>query len=65
MHIHQSHKSTFDWVSILLYVLLVGIGWLNIYSASFSEIQTAFFDFQQIHTKQLVWIALSLSLIHI
>src|SRR5690554_3785004 len=59
MHIHQSHKSTFDWVSILLYVLLVGIGWLNIYSASFSEIQTAFFDFQQIHTKQLVWIALS------
>lgn len=42
-----------------MYALLVSIGWFNIYSASLSDVQTAFFDLTQIHTKQLLWIGLS------
>ncbi len=39
------------------------IGWFNIYSASLSETATVFFDFQNIHSKQLAWIGLSIVLI--
>ncbi len=53
----------FDWITILIYVALVSIGWINIYSASYSDTATSFFDFSQIYTKQLVWISLSLILI--
>ncbi|GGD85991.1 rod shape-determining protein RodA [Planktosalinus lacus] len=53
----------FDWTTILLYFALVVIGWFNIYSASLPETATVFFDFQNIHSKQLVWIGLSVVLI--
>ncbi|WP_339611002.1 rod shape-determining protein RodA [uncultured Planktosalinus sp.] len=47
----------------MLYFALVVIGWFNIYSASLSETATVFFDFQNIHSKQLAWIGLSIVLI--
>jgi len=53
----------FDWLTILLYFLLVFMGWVNIYSASWSEAANGFFDFSQIYGKQLIWIGLSLLLI--
>jgi len=53
----------FDWITIFIYIALVGIGWINIYSASFDDSATKFFDFSQIYIKQLVWICLSLVLI--
>ena len=53
----------FDWVTILIYIALVGIGWMNIYSASLDDTATAFVDFNQIYFKQLVWICLSIVLI--
>ncbi len=56
-------NAKFDWITILIYIALVGIGWINIYSASYSETATSFFDFSQIYTKQLIWISLSLLLI--
>ena len=52
-----------DWITIFIYIALVGIGWVNIYSASFNDSTTSFFDFSQIYTKQLVWISLSVILI--
>ncbi len=52
-----------DWLTIFIYIALVGIGWVNIYSASYSDSSTSFFDFSQIYTKQLVWISLSVVLI--
>lgn len=55
--------SQFDWLSILLYFLLVFIGWLNIYSASLDDAATSFFDLDQIYGKQLLWIILSVFLI--
>lgn len=52
-----------DWITIFLYFALVGIGWINIYSASLDDSATGFFDFNQVYFKQLVWICLSIVLI--
>ena len=53
----------FDWFTILLYAILVGIGWMNIYSASLSDTSQGLFDFSQIYARQLLFIILSLVLI--
>ena len=45
-----------DWVSILLYLLLVLIGWLNIYAAVNDENHSSIFDISQKYGKQLIWI---------
>ena len=49
-----------DWVSILIFLLLVSIGWLNIYSSTFTESGTSIFDFSQLYGKQLLFIGISL-----
>ncbi len=58
-----SKGTKFDWITIFIYIALVAIGWVNIYSASYNTSSTEFFDFSQIYIKQLVWISLSLILI--
>ena len=58
-----SKGTKFDWVTIFIYIALVAIGWVNIYSASYNSTSTGFFDFSHIYIKQLVWISLSLILI--
>lgn len=58
-----SKGTKFDWITIFIYIALVSIGWVNIYSASYNTTSTEFFDFSQIYIKQLVWISLSLILI--
>lgn len=55
--------SQFDWLSILVYFLLVTIGWVNIYSASLDDTASSFFDLSQIYGKQMLWILLSVLLI--
>ncbi len=52
-----------DWLSILLYFLLVGIGWINIYSASVTNASTGFLDMSELYGKQLVFIITSIFLI--
>lgn len=60
-------KSTvnFDWVTILLYIIIVLFGWVNIYSASLGDNPSSFFDFNEVYGKQAVWILLSILLISI
>ena len=58
-----SKGTKFDWVTIFIYIALVAIGWVNIYSASYNSTSTGFFDFSHIYIKQLIWISLSLILI--
>jgi len=53
----------FDWLTIFFYFALVGIGWINIYSASLSETAVDFLDFNLVYVKQLAWIVLSVVLI--
>ncbi|TFG75877.1 MAG: rod shape-determining protein RodA [Flavobacteriales bacterium] len=45
-----------DWLSIFFYALLVAIGWLNIYSTTFSETNPSIFNFDALHGKQLFFI---------
>ena len=45
-----------DWVSILLYLLLVLIGGLNIYAAVYDENHSSILDISQKYGKQLIWI---------
>jgi len=51
-----------DWLMILIYFVLVFIGWLNIYSASYSEDSTLSM-MSQPHGRQQVFIGLSIFLI--
>jgi len=51
-----------DWLMILIYFVLVFIGWLNIYSASYTEDSTLSM-MSQPHGRQQVFIGLSIFLI--
>ncbi|MFD2822072.1 rod shape-determining protein RodA [Lacinutrix iliipiscaria] len=53
----------FDWVTIILFLLLVTFGWLNIVSASHTGETISYFDLSQPYGKQLLFIALTLLLI--
>lgn len=53
-------KKRVDGLSILLYLSLVTIGWLNIYSSTVSESETFLVDFSSIYGKQLFFIGFSL-----
>ncbi len=46
-----------DRVSIMLYVIMVLLGWLNIYAAVYSEEHKSIFDMSQKYGKQLIWIS--------
>jgi len=45
-----------DWATILIYLALVFIGWINIYAAVYSEEHHSIFDISQRYGKQLMWI---------
>lgn len=49
-----------DWVIVILYLLLVFMGWLNIYAAVFNEEHQSILDTTQRYGKQLIWIGLSI-----
>ena len=51
-----------DWVLVLLYVVLVGLGLSNIYSSVFNPDHPMIFDLSQEYGKQLMWIGVSLFL---
>jgi len=58
---HRNFK--FDWITILLFLLLVGFGWVNILSASLSGELTNYLDMSQPYGKQLIFILFSFVLI--
>ncbi len=49
-----------DWITVLIYLALVFLGWINIYSSVYNEEQNSIFDFSQRYGKQLIWIGLAL-----
>ncbi|MEC3964963.1 rod shape-determining protein RodA [Flagellimonas halotolerans] len=48
-----------DWITVILYAILVFIGWINIYSTSVGEASTSIFDFSTLYGKQLFFIGLA------
>lgn len=56
-------SSEIDWITILLFLILVGFGWMNIYSASLNDASNGFFDMSQTYGRQALFIGLSVLLI--
>ncbi|MBS9524196.1 rod shape-determining protein RodA [Litoribacter ruber] len=53
-----------DWITILIYIALVTMGWFNIYAAVYDEqAAKSIFDFSINSGKQLVWIGTAILLI--
>lgn len=44
-----------DRLTVLIYILLVVMGWLNIYAAVYNEEHKSIFDISQRYGKQLIW----------
>ncbi|MBT2558664.1 rod shape-determining protein RodA [Hymenobacter sp. ISL-91] len=65
------YNRSIDWVTVLLYLLMVGVGWLNVYAASYSpdapDDALSSLSFGQLMDfnwfKQIVWIGTALVLI--
>ncbi len=60
--IRESRVSSIDWLSLFVYLLLMLLGWVMIYSAVYDENHSSIFDMSQRYGKQLLWIMLSLLL---
>ncbi len=45
-----------DWITILIYLTMVMMGWVNIYAAVYSEEHQSILDLGQQYGKQLIWI---------
>ena len=62
---NQSVTSNIDWISIVIYFILVILGWLNIYSSSLSGAteDASIFDVSQIYGKQFLFILFSIPII--
>jgi rod shape determining protein RodA len=59
----QRHAGLFtniDWVMVLLWLMLVFVGWINIYSTGNPQEPGELFDFSQRYGKQLIWIGLAM-----
>jgi rod shape determining protein RodA len=48
-----------DWITVFLYVILVFLGWLNIYAAVYNEDHQSILDMTQRYGKQLLWILMA------
>ncbi|CAM3834253.1 rod shape-determining protein RodA [Flavobacterium cucumis] len=60
---NQNIGNSIDWLTILLYTLLVIMGWMTIYSASLPIEETSIFDISQIYGRQFLFIGLAIPLI--
>lgn len=60
---NQSIGNNIDWLTLLLYMMLVIGGWMTIYSASLPLEETSLFDVTQIYGRQMLFIGLSIPLI--
>ena len=58
----ESVWKSVDWITVLLYLILVACGWFSICGASYTYGETDLFSFEQRSGKQLVWIGCSLGL---
>jgi len=45
-----------DWFTIILYLVMIFLGWLNIYSAVYTDESSGIFDMSHRYGKQFLWI---------
>lgn len=58
----SKRKNRIDWTLVMLYLALVFIGWISIYSAVFDEEHKSIMDFSQKYGKQMIWIISSFAI---
>jgi len=51
-----------DWIMVSIYLVMVLLGWFNIYAAVYNEDHKSIFDISQNYGKQLIWIGTSVVL---
>lgn len=51
-----------DWLLIVIFLLLVIMGWFNIYSAVYDEQKSDIFNFSRLESKQLIFVIVSIVL---
>lgn len=51
-----------DWLSVFLFLVLITMGWFNIYSASYNPEHTSIFDTTQEYGKQFIWMVTAIVL---
>ena len=56
MKAHNTIWLNLDWITVFLYIVLVLLGWVNIYAAVYSDEHQSIFDVAQRYGKQLIWI---------
>ncbi len=49
-----------DWATVIIAVVLMFLGWINIYAAVYNEEHHSIFDVTQRYGKQLIWIGAAL-----
>jgi len=45
-----------DWIMVVLYLILVVMGWFNIFAAAYNDEHPSIFDITQNYGKQMMWI---------
>jgi rod shape determining protein RodA len=60
---NQNVANNIDWITILIYLALVILGWMNIYSSDMTTNVDYYIDFSQNYGKQLLFIILNILLI--
>ena len=58
----RSLKDTLDWPLIICYLVLVFVGWINIYASVQSAEASTIFDFGTRSGKQMVWMLTAFAL---
>lgn len=48
--------NSIDWVTILVYLILVFLGWINIFAAEYDEEHISILDISRRYGKQIIWI---------
>lgn len=52
-----------DWLTVFIFLALLTIGWVNIYSSTFTDENLSIFDFSTLHGKQLFFIGVTFAAI--
>ena len=52
-----------DWWTVVLYLVLVLLGWISIYAAIYDQEHSSILDMSQSYGKQLIWIGTAVVLI--
>ncbi len=52
----EQEKINIDWITVLLYIILVSLGWVSIYSSAYNPDHRNIYDFDMNYGKQLIWI---------